>query len=59
VEPGDVAGLAEKISRLLRDKPLREAFGRASREKVFSEHLVADKVARLGAILQEMASGAA
>lgn len=59
VDPGDVQGLAEKISRLLRDKPLREAFGRAAREKVFSEYLVADKVARLEAIWQEMASGAA
>lgn len=59
VAPGDVEGLADKISRLLRDKSLREAFGRASREKVFSEYLVADKVTRLGDIWQDMASGTA
>ena len=54
VDPGDVQGLAQKISRLLRNKPLREAFGRAAREKVFAEYLMADKVARLEAIWREM-----
>jgi glycosyltransferase involved in cell wall biosynthesis len=56
VDPGDVQGLAEKISRLLRDKSLRETFGQASRKKVFAEYLVADKVARLEAIWRGMVS---
>jgi glycosyltransferase involved in cell wall biosynthesis len=56
VEPGDIQGLAEKISRLLRDKPLRGIFGRASREKVFSDYLVEDKVVRLEVIWRDMVS---
>lgn len=58
VDPGDVRVLSQKISRLLEDKPLREALGRAAREKVFAEYLAADKVARLETIWQEMAAGA-
>jgi glycosyltransferase involved in cell wall biosynthesis len=56
VQPGDVQGLAVKISRLLRDKSLRQVFGRAARQKVFFEYLVTDKMAELGDIWQEMAA---
>lgn len=59
VEPGDVQGLAEKIYRLLREKPLKEAFGQASREKVFSEYRIMDRMTRLESIWRDMVSRSA
>jgi glycosyltransferase involved in cell wall biosynthesis len=37
VEPGDVAQLAESISRLLADDPLRKSMGQAAKEKVLRD----------------------
>ena len=46
VEPGNSKDLADKIEALIRDKDLRERFGKASREKIvkeFDEKIVIEK----------------
>lgn len=58
VEPGNSAMIADRLRQLIGDKALRERLGRAGRETVFAEYLIEDKVARFGAVLREMASGA-
>jgi len=47
VEPGDVMGLAEAISLLLRDKNLREALGRNSRRRVIHQFNWKLRISRL------------
>lgn len=52
VPPGDVAGLADAVTRLLDDRPRRVAMGRAAAERV-RQHFGIDQVAaQLGATLR-------
>lgn len=57
IEPGDINALATKLCDLLVDQSLRKSMGKAARETVFSEYLIADKVERLAAIWSDMVCG--
>jgi len=56
VEPGDTGMIADRLRLLLRDKKLREKFGKAARNTVFSGYLIEDKVLKLEHIWTDMAS---
>lgn len=55
VEPEDYMAIAEKLTILLKDKNLREKFGQAAKDIVFSEYMIQDKIKRLEDIWREMA----
>jgi len=55
VTTGDVQTIAEKITILIKDPELRESMGKAARAKVFSEYLLADKIARLESLWIDLA----
>jgi glycosyltransferase involved in cell wall biosynthesis len=55
VEPGDPQMIAEKLRLLLLNKNLRDNFGKAARDTVFSEYLIQDKITQLEAIWYKMA----
>jgi glycosyltransferase involved in cell wall biosynthesis len=57
VEPGDVAGLAAQLARLLRDAGLRHRLGEAGRRKVAERFDVRQNVAQLHNWLAGAASG--
>lgn len=54
VEPGDVRSLAEKISLLIKNKELRDSFGKAGKEIVLSEYLIQDHISKLERIWTDM-----
>lgn len=55
IDPGDVKALEIHWRRLLEDAALRAAFSREARRAVFTDYLLADKIAQLAAIWREMA----
>ncbi len=54
VEPGNERQIAEKISILIKNNELREAFQKKARKTVFSEYLINDKIKQLERIFIEM-----
>jgi glycosyltransferase involved in cell wall biosynthesis len=54
VRPGDVSDLAEAITRLLQDVPLRAQLGRAARQQVLSNHSWDRYVSRLEAVYEQV-----
>jgi glycosyltransferase involved in cell wall biosynthesis len=58
VEPGDVAGLAEAVSRLLSDPSLAEAMGEAGRRRAEEAFDIRRMVVELEQLYGEIANGA-
>jgi glycosyltransferase involved in cell wall biosynthesis len=56
VEPRDSYSITKKLSILLREKTLRDEFGKAAREKVFSGFMIQDKIRKLEQIWSELVS---
>jgi glycosyltransferase involved in cell wall biosynthesis len=55
-EPGDAEGLAERLRRLEGDPQIAQQLGRRGREMVQQEYSLSGQVARMLAILEEVAS---
>ena len=54
VPPGDVAALAQAVVRLVRDRPQREALGRAGRERVLARFTAEAMARRVEGIYAEV-----
>jgi glycosyltransferase involved in cell wall biosynthesis len=54
VTPGDAAGFAGAVRRLLVDDDLRRRFGQAARHRVLAEHDLPAAAARLAAVLEAL-----
>ena len=54
VPPGDVAALAQAVARLARDRPQREALGRAGRERVLARFTAEAMARRVEGIYAEV-----